>query len=178
MARVRLVARALIPLALVLSACRAPTPEEALTPEAVGVLTDVEETAGGARAYVLADGSRFEPTSDALVYGYLNTGWLVLQGHVDERPWYITLRPDDGLPGCFRLPNVYAIDEAESILFPLDAHLGDREPWTYGLRLGKGPEWTEPEYQRTDDRYPTWLEQWCVNDEGQIQSVEEGIGTG
>lgn len=166
-------ALALVPLALIMSACPAapaPTPEIALKPDTVGRLIDVEDPAPGKDVYVLdVDGSRFELDDDAIeLRGHPSLDGLVMVGSIGAQAWYVALGdpyPTDETE-CFLLHTGSAINEGATILFPIDE--------MYGLRLAKGADWREPDQGMDGDRYPSWLRFWCVNVDGQVISVEAG----
>ena len=163
----------LLVLTLALPGCPAaptPTPAMALEPEIVGRVVDVEDPAPGVDVYVLdVGGSRVEVSDDALeLHGHPLLDGLLLVGSINGLQWYVALpgSPSDDGTECFWLSSGSAINAGDAILFPLDE--------TYGVRLEKGPQWQEPGYDLDGDRYPIWLNGWCIGADGNVLSVDEG----
>jgi len=103
---------------------------------------------------------------DTALYGEPGFDRLLLMGSADGHAWYVVLPSDDtgSLAGCFVLSSGIAWDEGEEVLVTFSGGTG--------ILLTKAPNWEEPKYSlESDNRFPSWLYDWCLNGDGEVVKV-------
>jgi hypothetical protein len=159
-----------IGLALVLAGCPAsprPKPEVIYRPEAIGTITDLAHNGVTDTWTLTIDGRTLQlDPDDIALYGEPGLDALLLMGSADGHAWYLVLprRGTGEMAGCFDLASGGAWDERDEVLFAFSGGTG--------IRLTKAPNWEEPKYSReSDNRFPSWLRDWCLNGDGEVVSV-------
>lgn len=137
-------------------------PPNAVMPESVDRIRDYDHDEATDTDLVDVGVATVELRGDAIrIYGEFTRGGLLLSGDVDSRQWYAVLAdPGEGAE-CFVLGVGSAVNEGETILFPVNDE--------YGLRLSKDPVLQEPSQASPGERYPD-TDLWCVDGDGAVIS--------
>lgn len=170
-------AAAILGVLLVLSACPATVdrPERVVTPDAIGIIEDIEASEDGTSKTLLLDTGEevtIHNTRDLEAYGSnANVGFLLVSGTVGDARWRMFIRKDDdvALPSCYPI-GAQPFDDGEAVIFPAGAPDGD-----YGIRLPKaeGFEAEDPNPQTL--RWGNFDGAFCLNEQGEVTGQAEAL---
>jgi hypothetical protein len=153
-------------------------PATVYVPDLMGRITGAERDADTDVYRVTVRGHTVEisPGARALTSAGADDS-LLIYGVDDSTTWYATLtRISTGnQEGCYGLSTYNAWDSGDSIVFgfPLDAY----EDPDFGVLLPKADSWDDAWDESVelgkDDRYPVQFRGWCLDETGEVKSVEE-----
>lgn len=162
---------------LILSACPATVdrPERVVTPDAIGIIEDIEASEDGTSKTLLLDTGEevtIHNTRDLEAYGSnAHVGFLLVSGTVGDARWRMFIREDDdvALRSCYPI-GAQPFDDGESVIFPAGAPDGD-----YGIRLlkAKGFEAEDPNPQTK--RWGNFDGAFCLNEQGEVTGQAEAL---
>jgi len=165
-------AAAILGVVLILSGCPATVdrPERVVTPDAVGIIEDIEASEDGTAKTLLLDSGEtvvVDDTRDLEAYGTnANVGFLLITGEPGEARWTMFLQQDGGLepPDCYQV-GIQPFDDGSHVILPAASPDGG-----YGIRLPKAPDFEADDPNRETQRYgstgsPTFF---CLNEQGEV----------
>ena len=144
-------------------------PERVVTPDAIGIIEDMETAEDGITTTLrLDDGEEVvvHHTRDLEAYGGRNVGFLLVTGSLGDARWNMFLRRDESLgpSACYALGG-RPFDDGDHVVFPAGSPNGP-----YGIRLPKAPDFEADDPNRETQRYGSTETAtfFCLNERGQV----------
>lgn len=144
-------------------------PEGVVTPDAIGIIEDIEASEDGTTKTLLLDSGEevvVHNTRDIEITGDANEGYLLVTGEIGEARWNMFVRSGSEtgtLPESCYVAGSQPFNDGNFVIFPATAPTG-----AFGIRLPKaeGFEAEDPNPQTL--RWGNFDGAFCLNEQGEV----------